>query len=113
VTTSTTIEALKSHFAAHGIPERLTTDNGTQYSNEAAVKTVKNMKDRQLALLNYRATPLPARGQSPSQLLMSRRLRTRLPTARTVLEPTPNNDEDVKRRMRHAKDKQKTYQTCR
>ncbi|XP_031571389.1 uncharacterized protein K02A2.6-like [Actinia tenebrosa] len=116
VTTSQTIEALKAHFAAHGIPEKLITDNGTQYSSsqftqfakeygfehvtssprypssngeaEAAVNTVKRMwtkcKDKQLALLNYRATPLPGIELSPSQLLMSRRLRTTLPTARNL-----------------------------
>jgi hypothetical protein len=28
-----TIEALKGHFERHGIPERLTTDCGTQYTS--------------------------------------------------------------------------------
>jgi len=140
VTSHAAIEALKDHFATHGIPERLTTDNGTHYASkeftefakdynfehvtisphhsksngesEAAVKTVKGMwskcKDKQLALLNYRATPLPDIGLSPSQLLMSRRLRTRLPTARGLLKPKENNQEEVARKLKQSKDKQKS-----
>ena len=65
-------------------------------------------KDKQLALLDYRSTPLPEIGLSPSQLLMSRRLRTKLPTARTLLEPKPIQQEEVMRRMKQTKEKQKT-----
>lgn len=49
---------------------------------ERAVRTIKNMlkkeQDPFLALLNYRATPLE-QGKSPAELLMNRKIRTRIP----------------------------------
>ena len=57
---------------------------------ERAVQTVKRLwkkaKDPYLALLLYRNSPLQ-NGYSPAQLLMSRRLNTRLPTPPSALEP--------------------------
>ena len=56
---------------------------------ERNVQTIKNllkkakegMKDEQLALLEFRNTPISGLQESPAQLLMSRRLRSTLPTA--------------------------------
>ena len=57
---------------------------------ERAVTTVKELLrkhgDPYLALLAYRAIPLQC-GYSPSELLMSRKLRTTLPTIRQCLIP--------------------------
>ncbi|XP_054282050.1 uncharacterized protein K02A2.6-like [Macrosteles quadrilineatus] len=57
---------------------------------ERAVQTLKKMltknKDPTLALLEYRSTPGPS-GYSPSELLMGRRLRTRLPSLTKDLKP--------------------------
>lgn len=60
---------------------------------EKAVQIVKRLlkkaaedgSDPFLALLNYRASPLEC-GQSPAELLMHRKLRTRLPSAEHLLE---------------------------
>ena len=120
--TSTTskdiINHLKSIFSRHGIPERLISDNGPQYSSrefaefsrlygfdhitssplypqangevERAVSTVKSLigksEDPYLAMLSYRATPLE-HGYSPAELLMGRKLRTTLPTAKSEMKP--------------------------
>ena len=66
---------------------------------ERAVQTVKNLlrkeKDPFLALLNYRTTPLPC-GYSPAELLMNRRLRTRIPAVR----PTERTREQAEFRTR-------------
>ena len=118
-TSANIIQALKSIFSRHGIPDTLISDNGPQYSakefesfakaygfthvtsspyhpqgngeSERAVKTVKKLlkgsKDPHLALLSYRATPLPWCNQSPAQLLMGRNIRANLPVSNTLLKP--------------------------
>ena len=57
---------------------------------ERAVQTVKKLlkeaDDPYVALLNYRATPLQ-HGSSPAELLMGRKLRTRVPTLPTQHVP--------------------------
>ena len=58
---------------------------------ERAVQTVKNLlknaADPFLALLSYRATPLPWCRRSPSELLMGRKIRSTLPTSTMTLTP--------------------------
>ena len=62
---------------------------------EAAVNVTKNLmkkafrdgRDPWLALLEYRNTPTEAVGSSPAQRLMSRRTKTLMPTASTLLRP--------------------------
>ena len=80
---------------------------------KAALKTVKSLwrknKDKHKALLDYRPTPIPDIGLSPSQLCMGRRLRTTLPTAKSLLKSEAHNSQAIKRRMREAKDKQEHY----
>ena len=57
---------------------------------ERAVSTVKSLigksEDPYLAMLSYRATPLK-HGYSPADLLMGRKLRTTLPTAKSEMKP--------------------------
>ena len=62
---------------------------------ERAVQTVKNLLrkaqdssgDPYLALLEYRNTPLSGVGLSPAQMLMGRRLKSKLPVTKTLLQP--------------------------
>ena len=58
---------------------------------ERAVKTVKEMiqksQDPYLALLSYRATPLPWCGLSPAELCMGRKIRTPIPQTDKALCP--------------------------
>ena len=67
---------------------------------ERAVGTVKNLlkktDDPYLALLNYRATPLQA-GFSPAELLMSRKLRSRVPTLSQNLTPLQQDVQQFKK----------------
>ena len=63
--------------------------------SERFVQTVKNImrksreegRDIHLALLEYRNTPLSGLSASPAQLLMSRRLKDRLPSTSRLLRP--------------------------
>jgi hypothetical protein len=68
---------------------------------ERAVRTVKELlyaaKDPYIALLNYRSTPL-ANGYSPAELLMSRKLRTKLPVAPHNLQAAPPNIQDLQQK---------------
>ena len=58
---------------------------------ERAVRTVKGLfkqsADPYMALLSYRATPLPFCGLSPAELLMGRRIRTDIPQVTKQLIP--------------------------
>ena len=80
---------------------------------EEAVQTVKKLwrknNDPYLALLDYRTTPLDGIDLSPAQLLMGRRPRNKLPTTRSMLQPTSYNRHEVNRRLAFAKVRQKYY----
>ena len=91
-------------FAHHGIPERLIADNmpfnslklvtsSPHYPKfnglvERNVQTIKQMlrtadeskQDAFFAILEFRNTPISGMEESPAELLMSRKMRTRLPT---------------------------------
>ena len=138
MTSTETIRVLKEHFGRHGIPSKLITYCGSQYTNkefenfaksynfehvlvspkhpqangeaEAAVKTLwRKNKDKDKALLSYRATPVPGIDLSPSQLCMGRRLRTTLPIVQELLKPEVYNSREIKNRMKDAKQRQKYY----
>ena len=79
-------------------------------SNSLAKRTVKSMKglpkesgDYHLALLCYRAKPLPWCNLSPAELLMGRKLRTDVPTTTASLTPqwggiSQHSERRIKRR---------------
>lgn len=91
-------------------------------SNGLAERMVKTMKqlisqslDPYLALLNYRATPLPWCGISPAELIKGRRLRSRLPQAKVQLIPEWSYLPAVQDAHKHFKQKQKqkrSYDKC-
>ena len=55
---------------------------------------LKKAKDPYIARLDYRNTPIEELGLSPAQPFLSRRLKTKLPVASTLLKP--QNAEFVK-----------------
>ena len=79
---------------------------------ERAVRMLKNLlkdaKDPYLALISYRATPLPWCNLSPSQLLMGRRIRTVVPEADGVLVPSWPNLTEFRKVDEQYKKKQKS-----
>ena len=78
---------------------------------ERTVKTVKQMlkqaEDPYLALLNYRATPLPWCKRSPAELSMGRKLRTRIPQLPEQLTPTWSYMDEFRKQNQKFKAKQK------
>ena len=79
---------------------------------ERAVRTLKNLlkdaKDPYLALMSYRATPLPLCNLSPTQLLIGRRIRTVVPEADGVLVPSWPNLTEFRKVDEQYKKKQKS-----
>ncbi|KAL0859596.1 hypothetical protein ABMA27_010728 [Loxostege sticticalis] len=81
--------------------------------SEKAVGIVKKMmrkcfeenSDINLALLNYRSSPVAGLNYSPAELLMSRSLRTTLPCTESFLKPKLPND--VYEQMNKSRDKTK------
>lgn len=77
---------------------------------ERAVQTVKNLLEKEddpyVALLVYRTTPLQI-GFSPAELLMSRKLRTTIPTTRESRKPQIPNEKIIRERDENSKKQQK------
>ena len=115
-TSRSVIKALQAIFSRHGVPSVFMSDNGPQFtskemkdtygftlvtssphyaqSNGLAERTIQTVKallqkssDPYMALLSFRATPIPWCSFSPAELLMGRRIRTDIPTAKTLLAP--------------------------
>ena len=78
---------------------------------ERMVQTVKRLikqsDDPHLAVLSYRATPLPWCGRSPTELLDGRRLRTKIPQTRDSLIPNWDYLPQFRNADKQFKDKQK------
>ncbi|XP_059061669.1 uncharacterized protein K02A2.6-like [Achroia grisella] len=143
---SSVIHVMKDIFSRFGIPEKLVTDNGTQFTSqefcnfskswefnhvtssplyprsnglaERNVRTIKtlllksheNGEDWHLALLNFRNTPITGEVYSPAQLLMNRRLKTKLPTTDKLLESNPvSYNDNFKYRLNNIKKGKKYY----
>ena len=62
-----------------------------------------------MALLSYRATPIPSLGFSQAELALGRKLRATLPTLPKMLSPRTVNPATVRARDCAAKERQKRY----
>ena len=100
--------------------EHLTSSPGNSKANgkaESGVKTAKRIlkksikagTDPYLAILDYRNTPTQGMTTSPAQRLMSRRTKTLLPTAQSLLLPKTINLESEKKELRQRQQIQAKY----
>lgn len=80
---------------------------------ENGVKIAKGLlrknTDLNLALLNYRTTPITGIGLSPAELLMNRKMRTRMPVVKQTLEPKLIDNKQVSEKMRNLQKISKSY----
>ena len=132
-TAESTITVLKGLLARHGIPQEVVADNmpfnsrafkvfANQWDFTEVLNTLNPMVlwnvmyrplstfcdeagDKQMALLEFRNTPITGIDKSPAQLLMSRRLRASLPMTGTMLKPEVPENTRVK--LDHRQQKQK------
>ena len=80
---------------------------------ERNVQTMKRLlkkahdegRDMEMVLLELRNTPITGMDESPAQLLMSRRLRSQMPTIPTMLQPTIS--EGIREKLAQRQQKQK------
>ena len=78
-----------------------------------AKQLLKNADDPFLALLSYRATPLPWCGKSPAKLLMGRKLRSNIPQITDSLVPQWSYLQEFRAQNKEFKKCQKTdYDRC-
>ena len=83
--------------------------NGEAERAVREAKKILSQKDPMLALLVHRATPTAPTGVSPAELLMSRPLRTTLPTLPENLNPRPINKDFVAAHDARSKQSNKFY----
>ena len=88
---------------ANGLVERT-----VQTIKDLLVKSKKDQRDPYLSLLEYRNTPIDDVG-SPAQLLMNRRLRSRIPQTISQLKPRVPDPVEVKKKLNLKQQKQKFY----
>lgn len=107
-----------AHFAKSWKFKHITSSPGFPQSNgqsERAIQSVKNLLkkaresqgDPYIALLEYRNAPLDGVKLSPAQLLMGRRLKTKLPTSAQLLQPELHKD--IRSKLKKRQEKQKHY----
>lgn len=103
------------HAQSNGMAER-----GVQTVKLLLKKAKTEGKDPYLSMLNLRSTPFEDIGKSPAQLLMGRRVRTKLPMPSQMLEPktvTTGVQQMLKARQAKQKDyfdkKQNLLKNCR
>ena len=107
-----------ANFAKTWEFKHITSSPGFPQSNGQSERTIQSVKnllkkarechgDPYIALLEYRNAPLDGVKLSPAQLLMGRRLKTKLPTSAHLLKPELHKD--VHKQLKKRQEKQKYY----
>lgn len=73
------------------------------------IKANENNQDLYLTLLMYRSTPIDSKLPSPAELLMSRKLRNKIPTTNKNLQPKITKSTYTKKLLKDRQTKQKSY----
>lgn len=92
---------------SNGIAER-----AVQIAKDILKKSDSLKIDYLELLLEYRATPLPALGRSPSEILMGRIIKTKIPVSSNNLKPIDNLDklhQDIQSKMKTYRNKYSNY----
>ena len=84
-------------------------EKAVQTLKRIITKSTESKRDPYLALLEYRTTPMSDCGQTPSQLLMERRLRSILPATKESLRPSLVNSEETRSRFVEKQRRQKMF----
>jgi len=107
------IRSLQSYRFRHKTSSPLyPQSNGLAELVQTAKRLLSRSDDPQLALLTYRATPLPWCNLSPARLLIGRSLRTTVPQVTTHLIPKWNYLEEFREKDKDFKEKQKRDYDC-
>ncbi|XP_031338074.1 uncharacterized protein K02A2.6-like [Photinus pyralis] len=98
------VKSSPQNSKSNGLAERF-----IQTYKKALQKSYTDRKDTYLTLLQLRNTPINNNLPSPSQLLMSRVLRTNIPTTDKILKPQTFNANKIQANLRNAQTMQKYY----
>ena len=72
-------------------------------------KADESKQDAFLPLLEFRNSPISGMEESPAELLVSRKLRTRLPTPKYLLKPMPRPTSQVRQQLLSRQRSQKNF----
>ena len=84
-------------------------ERNVQTIKQLLKKADESKQDAFLALLEFRSSPISGMEESPSELLMSRKLRTRLPTPKDLLKPIPRPTSQVRQQLLSRQRSQKNF----
>ena len=84
----------------------------TQTIKHLQRKAYQSKQDAFLALLEFHNSPISGVDESPAELLMSRKLRTRLSTSKSLLEPQPRSTSYICHNLLTRQQRQKAFYDC-
>lgn len=104
----TVVNSSPNYPRSNGMAEK-----GVHIAKTIIKKSLEEGKDINEFLLEYRCTPIPALSKSPSEILMSRLLRTTVPIAKKQLKPKVSGNIQYKIKNNQVKYKQQYDRTAR
>ena len=84
-------------------------DRNVQTVKQLLRRADESKQDAFLALLEFRNFPISGMDESLAELLMSRKLRTRLPTSKSLLQPQPRSTSQIRHNLLTRQQRQKAF----